>query len=290
MKNLYEEITNAIIAELNKGQIPWNKPWIGSKQQAISHETGRPYSFLNQLLKRPGEYITFLQCQKEGGHVRKGEHASSVYFWKMLRKQKTDENGQPMTDPETGDPIMESIPVLKAYQVFHIDQCDGISPKWTTENGDMKPADPDAEAEKTLVSYISREGIKLNRELISDRAFYSPALDSITIPRIDQFTSTAEYYSTAFHEAVHSTGHSSRLNRLSTGKSAAFGGEDYSKEELTAEIGAACLVHHHGIETPDSFRNSAAYIQGWLKALKNDQRMIVGAASRAEKAVEFILN
>lgn len=288
MKNLYEEITSAIIDQLQKGQIPWRKPWIGS-DLAISHETGKPYSLLNQFLKQPGEYITFLQCQKEGGRVKKGEHGSSVYFWKMLKKEAKDENGQPMLDSE-GKQLWETIPVLKAFTVFHINQCEGIEPKWTAKLPEA-PADPDAAAEKTLTEYVDREGIKLYRDEISNRAYYQPVFDLIRIPCIEQYSSTAEYYSTAFHEAVHSTGHKKRLNRFTaSGKSAAFGGEEYSKEELVAEIGAACLVHHHGLETPDSFRNSAAYIQGWLRALQNDQRLIVSASARAEKAVKLILN
>jgi antirestriction protein ArdC len=108
---------------------------------------------------------------------------------------------------------------------------------------------------------------------------------------MDQYTDPAEYYSTAFHEATHSTGHPSRLHRFEvSGKIAAFGSEDYSKEELTAEIGAACILHQLGISSPESLRNSAAYVQNWLQALKNDKQMIIGAAARAEKAVRLILN
>jgi len=285
MNNMYEEITNAIIEQLENGQIPWRKPWAGVSD-VISHETGKPYSLLNQLLKRPGEYITFLQCQKEGGHVKKGEKATSVYFWKMLKKQALDEDGQPLEID--GKPVMETIPILKSFKVFHIDQCEGIKPRWT-QNMPATPAQPDKAAEKVLTDYVQREGIRLEIE-ISDKAYYSPAFDTIHIPTIRQYSSAAEYYSTAFHEAVHSTGHSKRLNRFSTGKAAAFGGEEYSKEELTAEIGAACILHQQGLETADSFKNSAGYIQGWLKALKDDRQMIIGAAARAEKAVKYILN
>ena len=103
-----------------------------------------------------------------------------------------------------------------------------------------------------------------------------------------QFVSTAEYYSTAFHEVVHSTGHQSRLNRLNS--AAFFGTEEYSKEELVAEIGASALVNHVGLETSTSFRNNAAYIQNWLSVLKDDKRFIVSAAGKAEKAVNLILN
>ena len=286
MNNLYEEITNAIIDQLEKGHIPWRKPWIGTGS-AISHETGKPYSMLNQLLKRPGEYITFLQVQKEGGRVKKGEKASHVYFWKMLRKPELDDDGNPILDAE-GKQRMKTIPILKCYSVFHIDQCEGIKPKFDIRPA--VPADPDAAAEKVLTDYVQRERIRLDTTG-SGQAYYAPLFDMIVLPNISQYSSAAEYYSTAFHEAVHSTGHKRRLNRFpDDGKCAAFGSEDYSKEELVAEIGAACLVHKQGLETPESFKNSAAYIQSWLKKLRDDKNMIIGAASKAEKAVKFILN
>ena len=105
----------------------------------------------------------------------------------------------------------------------------------------------------------------------------------------EQYKAINEYYSTTFHELTHSTGHKNRLNRLQTGAVAAFGGEEYSKEELVAEIGSASLMNMLGIETTKTFRNSAAYIQSWLKVLKNDNKFIVSAASKAEKAVNYIL-
>ena len=120
-----------------------------------------------------------------------------------------------------------------------------------------------------------------------DAAFYQPSTDRIVLPLLLQFAETAEYYGTTFHEMVHSTGHMKRLARLDA--TANFGGEEYSKEELVAEIGSAALVYHVGLETTDSFHNSVAYVQNWLNALKNDKRMIVSAAGKAEKAVKLIL-
>ena len=146
--------------------------------------------------------------------------------------------------------------------------------------------DADQKAEDIICGYLKTSGVKLNHEQ-GDRAFYNPATDSITLPLLAQFKETAEYYSTAFHEMIHSTGHMSRLNRLE--KTAFFGTEAYSKEELVAEIGAATLVNAAGLETSSSFRNSAAYIQNWLKVLSDDKRFIVSAAGKAEKAVALIL-
>jgi len=289
MNKIYEEVTNQIISMMEQGEIPWLKPWTGTAAGAISHNTGKPYSLLNQiLLQVPGEYITWNQCHQEGGSVKKGAKAKHVYFWKLYKKPDVDEDGQPVLDDE-GKQKTVTIPVLKSFTVFHIADCENIKAKWTDKLPEI-PAKPLEEAERVLTEYVTREKITLETEYISDHACYIPRLDKIELPRIDQFTETAEYYSTAFHEATHSTGHPKRLNRFELGKVAAFGSEDYSKEELVAEIGAACILHQMGIETPSSLKNNAAYVQNWLNALKNDKQMIIGAASRAEKAVCMILN
>lgn len=291
MNNLYEEVTNQIISMLEQGQIPWHKPWTGTSAGAISHGTGKPYSLINQiLLMEPGEYATWNQIQNEGGKVKKGSKAKHVYFWKLYRKDAKDEDGNPILNDD-GTPKKVSIPVLKSFNVFHVlNDCEGIKPKWI-DKLPTAPAQPIEAAEAALADYIKREGIRLIADKISGRAYYSPAMDMINIPSIVQYTDTAEYYSTAFHEATHSTGHPSRLHRFEVfGANAAFGSEEYSKEELTAEIGAACVLHQMGIESPASLKNSAAYVQGWLKALKDDKQLIIGAAARAEKAVQLILN
>ena len=260
--------------QLEQGIIPWQKPWIGNSS-AISRVTGKPYSLLNQMiLGCPGEYVTFRQCQQEGGKVRKGEKSSMVIFWKWIEQE----------DEESGE--KKSIPFLRYYNVFHIDQCEGLTARYAQE-APANPATADEAADRIINAYCSREGVKLLHEE-GDRAFYRPATDSITVPHMRQFSATAEYYSTVFHEMMHSTGHKSRLDRLE--RVAAFGSEDYSKEELIAEIGAAALVNQAGLETSSSFRNSTAYIQNWLSVLRNDKRFIVSAAGKAEKAVNLILN
>ena len=286
MFDIYQEITDRIIAELEKGIIPWNKPWTGVNDGAVSHVNGKPYSLLNQfLLDKPGEYLTFKQCQKEGGKVKKGAKSKFVVFWKIIETEKKDGEGNVVRN-EDGTPKTDIIPVLKYFNVFHIDDCEGIKAKYD------KPlptaaASPIEAAEHVLSDYVKRSGVRLvNRK--QDRAFYTPSSDTIMLPMMEQFPETSEYYSTAFHEVVHSTGHSSRLNRFTD--AAGFGSEPYSKEELVAEIGAASILHELGIETKSSFTNSAAYIQNWLRHLRNDKRMIVSAASRAEKAVKLILN
>lgn len=276
-RDIYQEVTDRIIAQLEQGVIPWHKPWIISGTAcAISRSTGKPYSLLNQLiLGRPGEYLTFAQCQKEGGRVKKGEKSSMVVFWKWIEQE----------DEENPDKV-KKIPFLRYFSVFHIDQCEGIKPRHEIAAA-PQAIEPDAAADAIIADYLKRSGVKLIHHE-GDRAFYSPSTDSVTIPTLAQFKELAEYYSTAFHELTHSTGHASRLNRLT--KVACFGSEDYSKEELVAEIGAAALVNHAGLETSNSFKNSAAYVQSWLKALRDDKRLIVSAAGQAEKACNLILN
>jgi len=273
--NIYKEITDRIISQMEEGVIPWQKPWIASGK-AISHATGKAYSLLNQmLLGCPGEYLTFKQCEAAGGKVKKGEKASMVVFWKWIEQE----------DEETHE--KKEVPFLRYYNVFHIDQCEGVAAKHTTEAVFPDGAEPLEAAQEIIYDYLSREGVKLSHSE-GDRAFYRPSTDEVVLPVRKQFISTAEYYSTVFHELTHSTGHPTRLNRLT--KPSFFGTEDYSKEELVAEIGAATLVNHVGIETSTSLRNNAAYIQNWLKVLKDDKRFIVSAAGKAEKAVNLILN
>lgn len=287
--DIYAAITDRIIAELENGIIPWEKPWTGTPDGAISYATGKPYSVLNQLLLgREGEYLTFKQIQEAGGKIKKGAHANMVVFWKFLQKTEDDGNGGIVRDGN-GLPVYKNIPFLRYYNVYHIDDVEGVEKKHTNdvEQRYIKPVD---EAQKVLEGYWQREGITVEHVKNSDRAYYRRSDDLIHLPEMGQFRSAEAYYDTAFHESVHSTGHAKRLNRLTNGMSAAFGGEDYSKEELCAEIGACSIMHQLGLETDKTFRNTASYIQSWLRALKNDKRMIVSAAGKAEKAVDLIFN
>ena len=270
--DIYATITDRMIAEMEQGIIPWKKPWMASGL-AVSHTTGKPYSLLNQmLLGRAGEYLTFKQVQTEGGYVRKGEKSSIVCFWKFIEQE----------DEETGE--IKQVPFLRYYNVFHVDQCEGIRAKYVREL--TESASPDETAESLISGYIAREGVTLEHQE-GNRAYYQPSTDTVVLPLMKQFAESSEYYSTAFHELTHSTGHMKRLARIDS--PAAFGSESYSKEELIAELGASALVHHCKLETPSSFRNNTAYIQNWLQVLKNDKRFIVSAAGKAEKAVNLIL-
>ena len=277
--NVYQIITDRIIAELEKGVIPWHKPWTGVQSGAISHSTGKPYSLLNQmLLGEPGEYITWNQVKSEGGRVRKGEKSSVVVFWKQ---QKVKEK-----DSATGEEREKLIPILRYFNVFHVNQCEGIKTKYA--NTPAEPFEPLARAEETQANYLKREGVLLSY-VAGDKACYSPAADRVTLPLREQFQSADEFYSTLFHELAHSTGHKTRLDRFTGSGCAAFGSNDYGKEELVAEIAAASILNVCGIETRSSFQNSASYIDNWLRAIRGDNRLIVSAAGKAEKASNLIL-
>jgi antirestriction protein ArdC len=272
---VYEMVTGRIIEQLEQGIIPWDKPWTGTAG-AWSRSTGKPYSLINQmLLGEEGEYATFKQIQAAGGKVKKGEHGRAVVFWKMVKVE----------EEKDGNKEEKLVPVLRYYTVFHINQCEGIEQKYNKEDVALD-FNPIQECENVLNGYIERESITLEHSK-GDEAYYSPARDLIRLPLPEQFVSIEAYYETAFHEAAHSTGHKDRLNRIT--RPAAFGSEEYSKEELVAELTSSAILHHMGIETAKTFKNNAAYIQSWIKALKNDVRMIVSASSRADKAFNMIM-
>lgn len=278
-KSVYEIVTDRIIEQLENNIIPWEKPWTGVKSGAFNRISKKPYSLLNQmLLKHEGEYATFKQWQDLGGHVRKGEKSEIVCFWKIQPVEEEQEDGTKIT---------KQIPFLRYYNVFHISQVDGVEPLQADDLNDIEPIE---KAENVLRDYWIRENITVEHKA-GDDAYYSPSRDLICLPLFEQFTDANEYYSTALHESVHSTMKESRCNRAEDrkGKLVAFGSEDYSKEELVAEIGSAIILNIIGIETDKSFRNSSAYIQGWLSKLRSDVKFIVSASSKAEKAVNYIL-
>ena len=289
--DIYEEVTNRIIQQLTQGIIPWRKPWRMSgvsikgeadlRKLAFNRVTKTAYSALNQmLLSRAGEYASFKQWQDLGGKVKKGAKAEIVVFWKWLEGKTKD--------TDTDEEKLVKIPYLRYYQVFHIEDVDGVEPLKFEEvkAPDETTFEPETQAEELINEYCEREEIEIR--FGGNSAFYAPRLDYIQLPERFQFGKKAgEFYSTAFHEIVHSTGHEERLDRLNN--CSGFGSESYSKEELVAEIGAAGLLNLLNIETESTFINSVAYIQSWIKALRNDTKMIVQASSKAEKAVRYII-
>ena len=275
-KDVYQIITDRILEQLEKGTIPWHKPWTGGQDGAYNYVSKKAYSVLNQMiLAHADAYLTFKQVQELGGKVKKGAKAEIVTFWKILPVDDTDKDG---------NKIKKNIPFLRYYPVFWIGDTEGIERKDITRVAH----DPVEEAENIINLYMNSDNHPtLIKDKVSDRAYYSPIMDKVVVPEIGQYNEISEYYSTLFHELTHSTGHKSRLNRLT--ETAHFGSEEYSKEELVAEIGAATLVNIAGLETSKSFNNSAAYIEGWSRALRENKKMIVEASGKANKAVSYIL-
>lgn len=284
-QNVYQMVTDRIIEQMGKGEIPWRKPWCWTSMDAnglaISYTTRLPYSILNQfLLGKPGEWLTFKQVKDLRGSVKKGAKSRFVVWYSQVQIKETNKDGEE---------VVKKIPVLKYYNVFHIDDCEGIKTKVTPVEK-MKAPDADEASEKAILAYLEREvSLKFHNDKPSDEAYYSPARDLVVVPMLKQYKISAEYYSTTFHELVHSTMKESRCNRMEGNKSSFFGGEDYSREELVAEIGSAMLCNRLGVDAEKAFKNSVAYLQNWIKALRNDPKAIVWAASRAEKAARYIL-
>ena len=278
--DIYTMVTNNILEQFNKGIVPWHRPW-DLVCGAISHTTGKPYSLLNQFLLcgKPGEYVTFNQVKAQGGFIKKGERAKFVVFWKAVKTVEID---------EAGNENESSFLVPRYYNVWHVDQCEGIRSKYMLDNSGCKNfVLTNENAENIIKNYFERESITLNIEK-SDRAYYNYDLDEIHVPLREQYHDTEEFYSTLFHEMVHSTGHASRLSRINS-KKKHVGRKDYAKEELVAEIGSAFLISNSGIDSQKVFKNNVAYIQSWAKQLKQDSRLIVSAAGKAEAAVKYIL-
>jgi len=287
--SVYDIITERIVALLESGTIPWQKPW-GASAGGIApsnYSSRKPYRGINAMLLACSGFgcpywLTFKQAKEMGGNVRKGSKGMPVVFWKFLDKE--DEAGNVVRDAN-GNAV--KVPLLRYYTVFNLEQIEGIA--YEAPKAPEGPAfEPFAQCE-AIVS-----GMKLCPEIRHGgaSAFYAPAIDLVQMPQRESFRGFAEYYSTLFHELTHATGHSKRLNRKGVSSEVeanhAFGSADYSREELVAEMGASFLCGSAGIFNHTA-SNSAAYISNWIKALKGDSKLVVIAAAQAQKAADFIL-
>jgi antirestriction protein ArdC len=237
------------------------------------------------MIGMPAEYITYKQAEAEGGHIKKGARSRMVFFFKMLQKERTGKDGLPKYNA-MGEAIIDEIPCLQYFRVFCMEDTEGIESKYVTIKPEPHEHVPIEQIEAAVADYLERSGVTL-RHYAQNKSYYGSARDEIVLPHPGQFDSPEHYYAALFHEMGHSTGVEKRLNRDMSGD---FASEEYSREELVAEMVSAVLCNHFGIDTGKVFKNSAAYIQHWLKALRGDKRMIAIAASRAEKAVRLILN
>jgi antirestriction protein ArdC len=269
--SVYSIVTEQILKQLESGVAPWQRPW--KTQVPKNLASGRGYRGINVFLLSSSGYgspywLTYKQATERGGHVRKGEHGTKVVFWKIGTRDVENADGE--TNEKTSV-------LLRYYTVFNVEQCEGI-------------AAPDAERVVNPIEECDRIVRQMPNPPPMEqdgRAWYRPSTDTVGMPSRNAFNSAEEFYSTLFHELTHSTGHTKRIGRDGIEKLNTFGSESYSKEELIAEMGAAMLCGVAGIERI-TLSNSAAYLRSWIDVLKSDSRMVVSAASQAQKAADYI--
>jgi antirestriction protein ArdC len=275
--NVYEIVTDRIIAQLEAGVSPWRKPW--SSKPPANLLSQKEYRGLNTfLLGSQGHasryWLTFNQANKLGGHIRKGEKSSLVVFWN-IGEEKT------IVNRATGAERKSKPILLRYYSVFNLTQTEGIAEKLGLDK--QVPVIPSIEDCESIVAAMPNPPAREQ----SARAFYRPANDSVGMPARELFSSPEAFYATLFHELTHSTGHTSRIGREGIEQLNEFGSESYSREELIAEMGAAMLCGVTGI-SPAVLDNSAAYLANWIQVLKGDSKLLVQAASAAQKAADYI--
>lgn len=267
-QSIAQTITDNVIKALEAGTAPWVKPWHNRGVDAPYNPVAkRYYNGINfvQLSMMPAStdyWVTYKQAQSVGAQVRKGSVGVPVVYFSPLE----------VTDKVTGD--SKKIPMLKHYTVFNADQVDGLE----------LPAPAERNMNETIQS--CEDFIKAQRARIQfggNRAFYVPSMDYIQLPGLDQFKSSADYYSTALHELSHWTGHESRLNRDFSGR---FGNEAYAFEELVAELGSAMLCAHLKL---DGQLQHTSYIANWLKVLRDDPKNILKASALAQKILDYTI-
>jgi antirestriction protein ArdC len=270
--SVYEIVTEQVIKQLESGVAAWRKPW--RTEMPCNLVSGKAYRGMNVFLLGSQGYasrywLTFNQANKLGGHVKRGEQSSIVTFWHVGEEKLK-------TDGTKTRPFL-----LRYYRVFNLTQTEGIAEKLGL--GKASPRVPSIEGCEAIVAGMPNAP-KMQQ---SNVAWYRPSTDSIGMPARGLFTSPEEYYSTLFHELTHSTGHPSRVGREGIERIESFGSDSYSREELVAEMGAAMLCGVTGI-APATLQNSAAYLKTWIERLKADSRLLVSAASAAQKAADFI--
>jgi antirestriction protein ArdC len=281
---IHQIVTDRMIAALERGTVPWHKPWNAEAGQPRSMTSRTPYRgvnvFLLALTAASEGYAspwwgTYRQIGALGGQVRKGEQSTLVVFWKPVQIAGRD--------PQTGEPDRKQIPVLRYYRVFNAAQADHLPNRFHPQPGqDLTLPGPQAILDRYLAT-----GPDL-RHVAGDQADYHPGTDVIRLPLRSQFRSPEHYYATAFHETGHSTGHPSRLNRPGIAQFDHFGTGRYAREELVAQMTSSLLCAQAGIDTPELFENSASYIAGWLTALSNDKKIVITAAAQAQRACDLI--
>jgi antirestriction protein ArdC len=277
-KELTERINALVVAQLENGIVPWRKPWNTAGIMPTSLTTNKEYRGINALIlaicgaeySRP-LWVTYKQAQALGGTVRKGEKSLPVVYWSRFVKENAE-----------GETVKAGA-FMKYYSVFNVAQCDGIAIP-AEYDIKRKPVETLPALNSIVDRYENRPEIFYREQ---GRAYYNPASDSITLPPVSAFENAESHAYTLCHEMIHSTGHQSRLNRFAENENPAhFGDANYAREELVADIGAQILLSENGISY--DMENSASYLAGWLKALKNDPSMIMSAAGKAQTAADRV--
>lgn len=272
-KDVYQVVTDRIIGLLESGTVPWRKPWKGGHHTPKNFVSRKAYRGINLFLLNAAGFaspfwLTFRQVQSLDARIKKGEKSFPVVFWKILEEEKDGER--------------KKIPFLRYHSVFNVTQCEGITLPASAEiSGEFHPI----EKCEAVVANMPHPPLIQHGNA---RACYSPVQDSVSMPDAKAFESNEAYYATLFHELTHATGHASRLNRKEITGPIHFGSDPYTREELVAEMGAAFLSGNCEIENT-TIEQSASYIQNWLQRLKNDRKLVVQAATQAQKACDFIL-
>ncbi len=281
VSDIYSVVNNRILAALEQGIIPWKRPWTG--RLSTNYDSGKEYRGVNILTLGVAKmvhgysspyWLTFRQAKKHGGHIRKGEKATYIVFSEKKIRE---------VEKEDGTKERKVYHFVKSFPVFNWDQTEGVPKK------EAGPAlDPDRDQIDVCNSILSRMPNPPAYRERGSAAYYMPNDDLVNLPPLETFKTTEGYAATKFHEYAHSTGHESRLNRPGIMAVAAFGSEDYSFEELVAELTSAYLCARTGID--NTSENSSAYISNWLKVLRNGKTMLMKASGKAIAAVEYILS
>jgi antirestriction protein ArdC len=283
MSNLYEIMTDRIVAKLETGVVPWRQPWGAIGFRAPMNVRGNCYRGLNVFLLasqgyRSPYWLTFRQAKELGGHVRAGERSIPVIFWKWIEKEETN--------PENGEVRNATVPILRYYNVFNVEQVEKLPDKfYRTDTDPVREFSPIESCERIVAGYQAPPTIQHG----GSRPYYAPSSDTVTVPPQTAFVSTEGYYATLFHELGHSTGHPSRLAREGITDPIMFGSHTYSREELVAEMASAFLCGRAGIDSEPLIDNSAAYVASWIRVLKGSPKLAVIAAAQAQKAADWIL-
>jgi len=281
--DVYARVTDRIIKDLEAGVRPWAKPWSADNTAGRIERplrfNGTPYRGVNVLLLwgdamekgfSSSIWMTYKQAQELGGQVRKGETGSLVVY--ADRFTKTEEN-------DKGEEVERSIPFMKGYTVFNVEQIDGLPEQYRQA---PRPALPPVELHQAAEEFFAKTGATFRHG--GNRACYAPLADVIQLPPPAAFRDPESYAATKAHELIHWTGHKSRCAR-EFGKR--FGDRAYAFEELVAELGSAFLCADLGI-TPEIRDDHAAYLAHWLGVLKEDKRAIFTAATHAQRAADFL--